>query len=184
MELHGERITLRDFQPGDAPAFAAVLGDPRHQEFYGPHEREPDHARRLVQTFLDWAAEYPRRNFQLAVTLKEDGALIGSCGLRGRDREEGEAEFGLGLAAGTWGRGFGREAARLILDFGFGELGLRQVVGVSVTENSRVSRLVAGLGFERASSPPETAWMSERGWTYTEWRLTAERWQQRRAGRR
>ncbi len=179
MELIGERITLRDFRPDDGPAFAAVLGDPRHQEFSGPDEGGPDHARRLVESFLDWAAERPRRNYQLAVAPRQGGELLGSCGLRGHGREEGEAEFGLGLAAGSWGRGIGREAACLILDFGFRELRLRKVVGISVTENSRVSRLVASLGFELASSPPGTPWMQERGWTYTEWRLTAERWESR-----
>jgi [ribosomal protein S5]-alanine N-acetyltransferase len=179
MELTGERIVLRDFREEDAAAFAAVLGDPRHQEFYGPGEGGPDHALKLVETFVTWAAERPRRNYQLAVVLRQSGELLGSCGLRGHGRKEGEAEFGLGLAADSWGRGYGREAACLLLGFGFRELGLQQVVGISVTENSRVSRLVQGLGFERASSPPGTPWMTERGWTYTEWRLTAERWENR-----
>lgn len=174
MELPGRRIVLREFEAADTPAFEAILADPRHHEHSGPDEREPVHARRLVESFQSWARESPRRNYQLAVTL--DGALIGSCGLRGHGRPEGEAEFGLGLAADTWGRGYGREAARLLLDYGFGALELRAVVGISVSANERVSRLVERLGFARAGSRPGTAWMQERGWTYTEWRLDAGSW--------
>jgi ribosomal-protein-alanine N-acetyltransferase len=174
MELPGRRITLREFEAADAPVFEAILDDPRHREHYGPDEGEAGHARRLVECFRAWACESPRRNYQLAVTLH--GALIGSCGLRGHGRPEGEAEFGLGLAADAWGRGYGTEAARLLLDYGFGALGLREVVGVSVSANERVNRLVARLGFTRAGTRPGPPWMQERGWMYTEWRLEAGAW--------
>jgi hypothetical protein len=55
--------------------------------------------RALPATFVAWAAEVPRRNYQLAVALRAaPSAVLGSAGLRRADRHAGEAELGLELA--------------------------------------------------------------------------------------
>lgn len=171
------RLALRDFTLEDLPAYLEHQADPRHTEFYGPGETGPDFTRSLVERFVQWAAEVPRRNYQLAVVLREGaGELIGSCGVRLHGCEAGKGDFGLGLAPRHWGRGFATEAARAILEFGFRELGLQEIRGVTVTENSRVQRLVARLGFTKVETIPGLDWMSARGWSQSVWRLRAGEW--------
>lgn len=178
LQIVTPRLVLRDFTLEDLPAYQAHQEDPRYTEFYGPGETGPHFTRSLVERFIQWAAEAPRRNYQLAAVLREGpGELIGSCGVRLHGCEPGQGEFGLGLAPKHWGRGFATEAAGAILDFGFRELGLQEIRGVTVTENARIQRLVTRLGFTREETIPGPDWMSARGWSQTVWRLRAEEWQ-------
>lgn len=177
MRITTPRLILRDFTPEDLPAYLEPQEDPRFTEFYGAGETGPDFARGLVELFIQWAAETPRKNYQLALVLREGpGELIGSCGVRLHGCEPGQGEFGLELAPRHWGRGFAMEAAGAILDFGFRELGLREIRGVTVTENVRVQRLVERLGFTRIATIPGSGWMAARGWSQSVWRLRAEEW--------
>ena len=56
----------------------------------------------------------------------EDKALLGSVGLRGLGRG-GEASFGIELAEPAWGQGYALEAARVMLDFGYRQLGWHRI---------------------------------------------------------
>ena len=172
MKIVTPRLTLRDYREEDLPAYLAGWEDPRHAEFYGPEEVEPDFARALFDRFLAWAAEQPRRTYQLAIVRND--RLIGSCGIRMEGCEPGVAELGLELAPEHWGCGLASEAARAMLRFGFHELGVREIRGETITENTRVQRLVERLGFTRTGTRPGPDWMRERGWSQTEWRLTAD----------
>ena len=185
MEIVTKRLLLREFVPDDAPAFTAYHADPRNAEFYSPVEAEPGHARELLRTFQRWAAERPRRNYQLAVAERPaPHEVIGCCGLRGEGLAAGVAEFGIEFAPHSWGYGYATEAARALLAFGFRELGLDEVRGVSVSANVRVVRLVRRLGFTAAGTRPGPAWMQARGWSQSAWELRRDRWEIAVLGRR
>src|SRR5690348_5845133 len=133
MLLIGHRIELREYVREDWHAVAAYQADPRYQTFSGPGEVTEQEAQRLVDLFLAWAVEDPRRNHQLAIVERSSGEHLGSCGLRAGVLPAGVAEFGLELSPDWWGRGIGGEASRLMLDFGFQTLGLTQVRAESVS---------------------------------------------------
>lgn len=201
MELVTRRLRLRDFVETDAPAFVSYHADPRSAEFYAPGEAAPGSARQLLDVFRGWAIEQPRRNYQLAITLlqpehtppdaphdlpaEEPHAnasassgerVIGSIGLRSEGLAARHAEFGLELAPDAWGHGYAAEAARAFLTFGFRDLDLIDVVGVSVSANLRVARLVRGLGFVESGTRPGAGWMEGHGWHHVEWWLTRQAW--------
>lgn len=182
MEITTRRFQLRDFVEADRPAFLRYQADPRMQEYYGPDEAQPGHAEALFETFQVWARERPRRNYQLAIVQRrEPFALIGSCGLRGAECAEGEAEFGIELAPDYWGRyGYAVEVARALLDFGFAELGLQAVRGSTVSANARIARVAEWFAAEVSAVHSGPRWMSARGWTLVEWRIRRERWEQGR----
>jgi ribosomal-protein-alanine N-acetyltransferase len=182
MEIRTERLLLREFAEDDAPAFLAYHADPRFTEFYAPEEAGPDHAWKLLGLFSQWAAERPRHNYQLAVAvLHEPRELVGCCGLRGQHLGVTKAEFGIELAPRCWGHGYATEAASAILEFGFRELALQEVQGLSVSANAPVTRLMRRLGFTIVGVRAGPEWMRARGWSQTEWQLTRERWQPSRA---
>ncbi|HYM81578.1 MAG TPA: GNAT family N-acetyltransferase [Candidatus Limnocylindria bacterium] len=172
MEITTERLWLREFAEADAAALIAYQSDPRYTQFYAPGEATPDRARELLRLFIHWADDRPRRNLQLAVAeLEEPDGLVGCCGLR-REVDASVAEFGIELAPIVWGRGYATEAARAMLGFGFRELRLEEVRAVSVSANRRFVALAGRIGMVEIGSRPGPAWMSARGWSQTEWRLT------------
>jgi ribosomal-protein-alanine N-acetyltransferase len=175
MRLVGDRIELREHVTDDWAALASYQLDQRYTRF-NPDLAVHVHAKGLVDLFVKWSLESPRRNYQLAIVHRETGTLIGSGGLRTAGMAVAEAEFGLELSPEWWGRGLATESSRILLRFGFVSLALEQVRGVSVTENERVSRLVRGLGFVSRLEPVRDGSMRTHGWTLTEWTLTRDVW--------
>jgi ribosomal-protein-alanine N-acetyltransferase len=55
-------------------------------------------------------------------------------------------EVGWRLGVEHWKRGYATEAARAALAFGFGPLGLREIVSFTVPENARSRRVMERLG--------------------------------------
>src|ERR671914_729082 len=97
------RILLRDFVESDRPGFLAYHGDARYCALGGPQAADPEHSAALFHTFLSWASEQPRRNYQLAIVATANPqAIVGCGGLRGVERD-GSAELGIELAPAFWG---------------------------------------------------------------------------------
>lgn len=183
MQLSTKRFLLRDFVSSDGGALYTYQSDPRYGEFYAPEELSREKTAALLQLFMVWAEAEPRLNYQLAVVaLDNPGELLGCAGLRAEGYAVGEAELGIELAPKVWGRyRYAIEIAEALLDFGFSELGLQTVIGISIDANSRVSKLAKHYGFEL--SPPkeeaakaESEWLQSKGWKATYWRLSRERW--------
>jgi [ribosomal protein S5]-alanine N-acetyltransferase len=177
MQLHGGKLLLlRDFEASDGNAFMAIHSDPRMLRYYAPGLWTTEHGRMLVQSFIRWANEAPRENYQLAIVHVETDELLGSCGVRKKGYPKGQAEFGIGIAPKWWGKGIAQEAARAILGFGFGELNLREIHGESVSVNRDAAKLVQRLGFTSSGSRPAESWMADRGWSAVDWVLTHDTW--------
>lgn len=178
MELLTQRFLLRDFVPQDAPAFEAYHADSRSIELYGPEQSEPGHAKELLDLFRTWAIERPRLNYQLAIVRRAGTqTLIGCCGLRSAGSETGRAELGIELAPEYWGRyKYAIEVMRALVEVGFGELGLQEIYGGTVSANYRIARLVKSFG-ATAVIRPTPEWMAAKGWSQIEWQVTREQWE-------
>ena len=150
MELTGERVRLREFGERDVDALAVVHTDPRALAYYAPEVGTLEHTRMLVATFIQWANETPRGNFQFAIVDADTGSLMGSCGVRSKSCPPGSAEFGIGIGSSWWGRGIAHEAAKLILDFAFSELDLDEIYGMAVAQNESSRSSCGGSVSSRA----------------------------------
>ena len=132
----------------------------------------------FLETFKNWAAQKPRRNYQFAI-IQRQGAqlLVGCCGLRTADSEASKAELGIELAPEFWGRyAYAIKIVHALVDFGFGNLKLREIYGGTVSANARVARLASSFGAV-ATTRPTPAWMATRGWIQIEWHVTREQWE-------
>jgi RimJ/RimL family protein N-acetyltransferase len=84
-----------------------------------------------------------------AVEVRASGEFIGFTGL---DVPEFEAHFtpaveiGWRLARSAWGNGYATEAARAALAFGFGEVGLDEIVSFTTVANRRSRAVMERLG--------------------------------------
>ena len=105
MMLTTARLVLREFEEGDWPAVLAYQSDPRYLRFYEWEGRTEQGVRDFVGMFLGYQREEPRYRFQLAVTLRADGRLIGNFGVRLPAPGARVAVIGYELAPEQWGRG-------------------------------------------------------------------------------
>ncbi|KAM3094387.1 GNAT family N-acetyltransferase [Phormidesmis sp. 146-12] len=178
MEITTKRFLLRDFVQEDEPAFLAYHSDPRYAEFCSSEEVSPDFTHQLLQRFMQWATKVPRRNYQLAIVDRRNLELIGCGGLRQDGYAAGQAELGIELAPQYWGRyAYAIEIGKALIDFGFRDLGLEEIFGISVSANLRVSRLAERYGFQAISTQPSSDWMRVRGWSQIKWQLTGAAWE-------
>jgi RimJ/RimL family protein N-acetyltransferase len=146
MELQTPRLLLRDFQASDWPAVLAYQRDPGYLRFYEWADRTPEEVQAFVQRFIDEQAQQPRTRFQLAVTLRQTGKLIGNCGIRLVGHGNHEAEIGYEIAPEHWGSGYATEAVAEIIRFGFADLGVHRIDAWLVADNVASARVLEKNG--------------------------------------
>ncbi len=74
---------------------------------------------------------------------------IGSIGLHGINHAHRTASLGVGIGEhDCWGKGYGTEATRLILDYAFNVLGLHNVMLWVFSYNERAIRVYEKVGFK------------------------------------
>lgn len=88
----------------------------------------------------------------LAIVRQSDDRVIGEVLLKREDDAARIGELGYVIASDTQGSGFASEAARAMLELGFGELGLETVIAHVDARNAASIRLLEGLGFTRDST--------------------------------
>jgi RimJ/RimL family protein N-acetyltransferase len=145
------RLRLRNWRPEDAEVFERHVNTPAVMRWLGG-VKDPDFLHWVVrERFTGWQAE---RGFTFwALERKEDGELLGFCGLKLGDDPgspvEGEIEIGWRLREDAWGQGYAKESAIASLDFAFETLGAERVVALTVEGNRESWGLMRRLGMTR-----------------------------------
>ena len=124
----------------------------RNSEFYRLMDSgitRPRSIKVAQEEFEKYLEKEPEENafFFSVRTLTED-TLIGDVGLGGISWAHGDAFVGIGLGEPKfWGKGYGTDAMRVILRFGFEELNLRRVTLDVFEYNPRAVRSYEKAGF-------------------------------------
>jgi [ribosomal protein S5]-alanine N-acetyltransferase len=142
--LETERLLLRPQEESDAARLALYLGDYEVAKNLSsvPHPYTEDDARSFIAR--SGADRARGEAYPFAVTRKDDGALIGGCGLRLKD--DGVFEFGYWLGKPFWGRGYASEAARRVAGFAFHELKAPTLKAAWFHDNPASGRVLEKLG--------------------------------------
>jgi RimJ/RimL family protein N-acetyltransferase len=145
VELQTDRLRLRNWLPGDREPFAALNADPRVIEYLPALSRQQSDD--LIARF---AGHFDRHGFgSWAVEIRGLGVFAGFIGLN-VPRFEAHftpcVEIGWRLGAEHWGQGYATEGARAALDYGFGTVGLDEIVAYTVPANVRSRRVMEKLG--------------------------------------
>jgi ribosomal-protein-alanine N-acetyltransferase len=146
--LRTPRLLLREWRDDDRGPFAAISADPAitawlpGQANHTASDAWIDGMRRLQDEhgLGYWAVELPG-----------EASLIGAIGMsRARNLPFAPAvEIGWRLARAYWGRGYATEAARAVIDDGFGRLGLAEIVAFTAPANRASRRVMERLGMTR-----------------------------------
>ena len=176
MILTTDRLRLREYVSDDWHTVLAYQSDPRYLRYYPWTQRTAEDVQAFVQRFIDWQDEQPRTRFQFAITLRSEGRLIGSCGIRKETATSQQADLGYEIAPSHWGRGYATEAARAVLAFGFDELELHRIQAFCLAENTASARVLEKLGMQREGRLRENRWMKGRWWDSLVYGILQDEW--------
>jgi len=154
--LETERLILREYTQGDMNDVHIYASDPavaKHM-IWGPNT--PEETAGFIDMVLGMRLQVPRRNFELALVLKENNQMIGGAGLQISEPKQGEV--GYCLSKHYWKQGYASEAAAALLEFGFEELGLHRIYATCRPGNIGSARVMQKIGMAYEGHLREHMW--------------------------
>ncbi len=147
--LQTERLILRDFREEDWHDVHEYGSDPIVVKYLPFNPNTEDDTKAVIMRFLTQQKEQPRFSYDFALINKMENKLIGSCGIKVKSAENKEGEIVYLLNHSYWNHGYITEAARKVLSFGFGQLGLHRIYAVCDPANTGSYRVMEKLGMQR-----------------------------------
>jgi RimJ/RimL family protein N-acetyltransferase len=181
--LETERLILRRFNADDAELLIELDSDPAVMRYLtGGAPTPPEvvrerHLPNIVANYEKWHGDLGL----FAAQEKDGDAFIGWFILRPEaDGPLDEVELGYRLRQPAWGKGYGTEGSRALLDKAFTSLGVRMVWAKTMSVNRGSRNIMEKLGMTLAETIPTPADMkviegSEHGGVRYE--ITKEQWE-------
>ncbi len=146
-EIKTERLILRRMKASDAPDMYEYASKSDVTEFltWNPH---PDEL--YTRDYLEYIGTRYRVGdfFDWAVTLKESGKMIGTCGFTSFDYTNDCAELGYVLNPKYRGMGIMPEALCAVMRFGFDTLSLHRAEAKFIEGNNASRRVMEKVGMK------------------------------------
>ncbi len=159
--LRGEKVTLRAVARGDLPRLREFANDLEVELAGGGDPPAPRPLERIEKDFEREVSDLPRDKTNFAI--EADGECIGTGGLFNIDWTARHAELGIGIGDKEyWGRGYGREAVGLLLDYAFRLRNLRRVWLEVHSANERAIRAYGSCGFVEEGRMRGHVWLGGR----------------------
>lgn len=151
MRIETPRLRLRPLQEPDADFVLRLVNDPAFIENIADKNLRTSED---VRTFLregPWTNQARAGYGQLLVEAKDAREAVGVCGLLYREAL-GLTDVGFAILAEFRGRGFAIEAARAVLEYGYTDLELAEIVGLTSPTNLASIRVLERLGMHQDGS--------------------------------
>ena len=146
--LETGRLQLREFDEGDAAPYYVLGSDPAIIRYTGDPGRgltSLEHAREVLRSHP--ISDYQKYGYgRWACVHRASGEVIGFAGLKYLDDLK-EVDLGYRLRPDYWGLGLATEAGRAVVDYGFAQLKLKQIIALVPPENLASARVLDKLGF-------------------------------------
>ena len=147
--IETKRLILRTWNDEDIDAYYLINQDPKVVEFLLKIS-SIDKAREFIEQMN---VQFNDFGFTLfAAEEKASGELMGFIGLNAPKWSAHFTpcvEIGWRLGSKYWGQGYATEGARAVIDFGFNQCGLKEIVAFTVPANLRSSRVMEKIGMMR-----------------------------------
>ncbi len=147
--LEPERLRLRPLTIEDAPVVREIAGrrEIADTTISIPHPYTEENARNWIVTQAEAFVQGTAIVF--AIELKRPRQMIGAVGLRDIDTEHLQAELGFWIGVPWWSNGYATEAARAVICYGFGQLGLNRIYAHHMVRNPASGRVLEKIGMTR-----------------------------------
>lgn len=146
MRLETNRLIIREFKVEDAAAVHLYASNPVAAKYmiWGPNTEEE--TTEFIKRTIEMQKQEPRYDYEFAVVLKQDGRLIGGCGIHVSEPLQGE--IGYCFNPLYWRQGYATEAAGAMLQFGFQKLGLYRIYATCRPENIGSANVMQKVGMK------------------------------------
>ena len=145
--IETDRLILRPFIDSDVEDVFAFNSHPEVIRYTGevPIKTLQD-AQNIISTI--WKRDYDVHGYgRFAVVYKPENKVIGFSGLKW-EPDLGETDIGYRFLPEYWGQGIATESCIPVMEYGFNELGLKQIVGLAYPENIASCRVLEKIGME------------------------------------
>jgi RimJ/RimL family protein N-acetyltransferase len=147
--FRGEKIRLAAVQREYLPKYVEWLNDWEIAQFLKPGIPMPFNLDDEVEWFENHRKS--KENFLFAILTLDGDKLIGNCGLHNVNLKNRKAMFGIFIGdKESWNKGYGTDATKTILRFGFEELGLNLIELEVYAFNPRAIRAYEKAGFRQS----------------------------------
>jgi diamine N-acetyltransferase len=138
------KISIRKFERTDIPKKVEWINNPENNQFL--HYDIPI----SVEGTERWFDSHEGETTRFDAVIEADGVPVGTIGLLEIDRKNSKAEYYIAMGETKYkGKGIAKEASRLILSYGFEELGLNRIYLFTEVENVAAQKLFESVGFVR-----------------------------------
>ena len=103
-----------------------------------------------------WVEEQKENSAWFAIDV--DAGLIGECGLHSIDHYQQLAEVGISIGKDHWGKGYGQDAVRTLVDYGFRHLNLVKISLRVLADDERAVGAYRKVGFVEEGRLRAHAW--------------------------
>ena len=144
--LTGRRVVLREFRQEDISGIRSWVNDYDTVRCIGGAFKRPqtwEESESYLSNLLNGGAG----GVNLVVADRESRRYLGQCSLTKVDQTARNAELSVVIAPDSAGRGYGREAVGLLLEYAFRQMNLNRVFLRVYAENERAVRCYRACGF-------------------------------------
>jgi RimJ/RimL family protein N-acetyltransferase len=178
-----ERLHLRPYTHEDFDGLYDIQSRPEVARYLYWEARDRDEVRQALETKTQCSVLADEGgSLQLAVVLPESGTLVGDVLLMWTSRRHRQGEIGYVFHPDHAGRGYGTEAAEVMLRLGFEGLGLHRVVGRLDGRNTASARVLERLGMRREAHLVQNEIVKGEWTDEVIYAMLEEEWRARQAG--
>lgn len=145
--LESDRLLIRPFQLGDEQEVYEFSSDEEVTRYTGDVLRTTlEDAKKIITDV--WLPDYKKYGYgRFAVIYKPDNKIIGFNGFK--FHPEGEfTDFGYRFLSKYWGKGIATESSKMLLEHGYNNLTINEVLGFVMEENPASSAVLKKIGFQ------------------------------------
>ena len=166
MRVETERLLIRTYETTDMDEAAAFLLDTETMHFIPEKFNSKEEMSGFLQKNID--KFFP-------VILKEDGSLIGHISF---EPFFGDHSYEIGWVFNRQfhQKGYGKEAARAVINEGFTNLGIHRVIATCQPENPGSWRLMESLGMRREGDFKQCIPVGDSWWDEYYYAILNEEW--------
>lgn len=182
----GKTVLLRPLKLEESELYRKWFNDPEVKQWMVGPPRGPiseEEEREIVKELI------ASRNDR-AFVIEVEGKLIGTCGLNQIDWKLWTARVGVTIGEKEyWNKGIGTTVARLLINYGFNQLGLKRILGSALEFNKRTRGAARKVGYREGGRNPkalrrkvifEDGHIEDRYWDVIHSTLRREEWAKNR----
>jgi RimJ/RimL family protein N-acetyltransferase len=175
--LKGKSVLLRPAKKSDIPYFLKWCNDPEVIQYLSLYMPMIETS---LEKFMEELATTRAKSEVLLVIEAIEGDStrpIGNCGLHGIDSKDGGGAFGIVIGEKDyWSKGYGTEAAQLLIGYGFQQLNLHRISSYAFAFNERSIKLHKKLGFREEGRLRQATFKNGQYHDHVQFGLLREEW--------